>query len=116
THGFLELEYEFSDEDRAKLRKANINTLIKLDDGSVVMSPGGGTATSGASFELVLWHHSLAHRLRHLEAWLSKHSDYQRKNWSLIGVESDSILIQEESGQRFVVRALAGGYEVTDVE
>lgn len=115
AHGFLELEYEFSDEDRAKLRKANINTPIKLDDGSVAMPPGGGTTTSGASVELVLRHHSFADRLRHLEAWLSKHPDYQRKNWSLIGVESDSILIQEESGQRYVVRALADGYEVTDV-
>lgn len=115
TQGNLEPAFEISDADRAKLRRANINTLIKLNDGSVAMPPGGGTTTSGASLEVVSWHDSVSRRLGHLQAWLSEHSDYQLKNWSLIGVDKDVVLIQDESGQRCWVRAHVGGYDLADV-
>lgn len=44
-------EVQVSNDDVAMLRKANINTIIELDDGSSLVSPGMGLMANGRSME-----------------------------------------------------------------
>jgi hypothetical protein len=54
AHNTIALAQTVTDEDRAELRKANINTPTQRPDGTIHMNPGGGATLTGGSVK-VMW-------------------------------------------------------------
>lgn len=50
----MDISYSPTDDDVKSLRSANINTVIKLDDGSVYMATGGGMTMAGTNTHSIL--------------------------------------------------------------
>lgn len=51
--GLLGIEHEPTESEREQLRKSNVNSFVKLKDGTIYGSLGGGYATSGQSIEVI---------------------------------------------------------------
>lgn len=62
--GAIALERQIADTDIAKLRKANINTMVQLGEGVVYAPIGSGSATSGLSTVIVIKSDQCTRRLR----------------------------------------------------
>lgn len=61
--GVLACGREFSDQDKARLRKANVNSMVQLGRGVVYAPIGGGFSTSGISTEVAIRSDYCARRL-----------------------------------------------------
>lgn len=55
-----------SDDDLQKMRKINVNTSIKMDDGTLYYAPGGGYASDGTSLQVVMQANRLYRDCQHL--------------------------------------------------
>ncbi len=62
------LEKNFDEEEIAALRKANINTLIEISPGNIIINPGGGMATNGDSIEAIEKYQQIKSELENLQA------------------------------------------------
>jgi hypothetical protein len=65
--GVISLERSLADGDIARLRKANVNTMVQLGEGIVYAPIGGGFATSSLSTDVVVRSNHCARRLRTMQ-------------------------------------------------
>ncbi|MEP5132192.1 hypothetical protein, partial [Nonlabens ulvanivorans] len=56
NNNIVGLEKNFNDQEIADLRKANINVLVEISPGNIVINPGGGVSASGDSMDSVHKH------------------------------------------------------------
>jgi hypothetical protein len=69
------LEKNFSDEEIADLRKANINVLVEISPGNIVINPGGGVSASGDSMDAVNKHMDNKENLKNLENEINNNTE-----------------------------------------
>ncbi|MEX0997803.1 MAG: hypothetical protein WDZ45_12195 [Flavobacteriaceae bacterium] len=67
SNNIVGLEKNFNDQEIADLRKANINVLVEISPGNIVINPGGGIAASGDSMDAVRKHIDNKKELKKLE-------------------------------------------------
>jgi len=77
--GALGTENHPTNDEIKALRKANVNTLLEIDNGVVLAPPGGGYATDGTSMEVVLSRDNLIKYLEDFESQIKKNEDEIRK-------------------------------------
>lgn len=74
-----EPECDFSSEELKHLRDANVNTIVKLRDGSSIYAPGLGLMTSGHSMAVMTQVTNLAHDIiglrRYILQWVMQHPE-----------------------------------------
>jgi hypothetical protein len=68
--GITSVEFNPTDQDIGKLRKANVNLIYQMDDGTIYMPLGGGVMTSGVSAGAVNDSNYYVHLIRNIERWV----------------------------------------------
>ena len=61
------MEFNFTDDEVGKLRKASLNKAIEVESGVVYIAPGGGFVSSGHSTEVIIMHDRNKEDLLHLQ-------------------------------------------------
>jgi hypothetical protein len=69
--------YDFTDDDRTKIRKAHVQAIEEVD-GVTYMAPGGGVMTSGLSSDVVAAGDRLVYSIRWWQRWVEDHEEMIR--------------------------------------
>jgi len=110
--GIVDIEFNPSEQEIGQLRKANINTMLKMDDGTIYGPLGGGFIGSGISLEVVEESNYHFHLIDRIERYVKdNHSGLMNDavasgvkisnqlHFRLIGICDDSVSIYEQNSR-----------------
>lgn len=80
-----------TDDELKLLRQGRVNTILQLPDGSLIVPPGGGIATSGLSAQVV---HDCDWYAHHMKA-IEKHVQSKLGEW-VAAAQADGVTLPEE--------------------
>lgn len=118
-NGIIRLETQYTDDELKNLRRAGVQVLIQMDDGTVYGPPGGGLATDGSNIALTLKAMRYMKRVRAAEERLSMMEQRLRAEIAQTGKklpislslrladidDSGMQVIEENSGHIFMIRS-----------
>lgn len=73
--GIVSVEFNPSDQEIGRLRRAHVCGIYQMNDGTVYMPPGGGVATSGRSTDVMQAYGHYSHLLNNVELYIRENID-----------------------------------------
>ena len=105
--GVMGTRHHPTDDEIGALRKGNINTLLEIEPGVVIISPGGGYASDGTSIEVVFARDKAIKYLQEFQTKITQNEeDIRRKIEEKTTAASELCFKLKYIGGRFVAHEL----------